>query len=61
MARLGHAAVAHGRVVHAALLHGQHFLLMPGMHGGIAQVELMGQLALVGQHETHRLPGLDRQ
>ncbi|MNE86261.1 hypothetical protein D3C80_1833440 [compost metagenome] len=63
MAHSGHGAVVHcphaGRREHAVLLHLQHFLLMPGMHRGIAEVEFVQQLAFIHQHEAHRFPGLD--
>ncbi|MNC31773.1 hypothetical protein D3C75_801060 [compost metagenome] len=55
-----HAAVPHGRVVHLPL-HGDHFLLMPGMHGRVAEAELMRHRALVDQHEAYGFPGLDLQ
>ncbi|MCY1173989.1 hypothetical protein D9M73_141740 [compost metagenome] len=44
---------------HAALLHLQHFLLVPGVQCRIPQVELMQQLAFIDQHEAHGFPGLD--
>lgn len=58
-----HLAMVHAFVVHAGgehlALHGDHFLLVLGVHGLVAQVELVGQLAFVDQHEAHGLASLD--
>ncbi|MOA16651.1 hypothetical protein D3C78_1368740 [compost metagenome] len=43
------------------MLHFQHFGLMLGMHGHVAQIELVQQLAFIDQHKTHGLAGLDLQ
>ena len=51
-----HAFMIHGLGEHPAL-HGDHFFLVLGMHGLVTQVELVRQLALVDQHEAHRLTG----
>ncbi|MCY1431942.1 hypothetical protein D9M71_479210 [compost metagenome] len=48
--------MVHGLGEHLAL-HGNHFLLVFGMHGLVAQVEFVRQVALVDQHEAHRLAG----
>jgi hypothetical protein len=68
VAALAHLAVVHLAMVHALVvhaggedlaLHRHHFFLVLGMHGLVTQVELVGQLAFVDQHETYRLAGLD--